>query len=142
MNHPNSLILLITGLAIALSASACKRAEPVSFDDREADFSTIQAQIFSQSCALSGCHAGDSAPLGLDLTEEEAYDNLVNVSSREVPNLLRVEPGNAEDSYLIIKVRGGNRMAEGTSRMPLGRSPLSEEDIQLIEEWIDDGAPR
>ncbi len=47
-----------------------------------------------------------------------------------------IQSGNAEASLLIKKLRGteGQRMPAG------GRPPLSEESIQLIATWIDEGA--
>jgi hypothetical protein len=47
-----------------------------------------------------------------------------------------IQPGNAEASLLIKKLRGteGDRMPAG------GRPPLSEDEIQLIATWINEGA--
>ncbi|KAA1259877.1 Planctomycete cytochrome C [Rubripirellula obstinata] len=47
-----------------------------------------------------------------------------------------INPGNAEASLLIKKLRGteGDRMPGG------GRPPLSESDIQLVATWINEGA--
>jgi hypothetical protein len=73
------------------------------------------------------------------LSAGNAHGNLVNVSSQEVPDLLRVEPGNPDDSYLVRKIEGGpNIIGE---RMPRGRPPLSDAQIQRIRAWIEDGAP-
>ena len=97
----------------------------------------VQEQVFDVSC--TGCHAGNDAPEGLILTAGSAYSNLVNVPSPQVPSLERVDPGHPEDSYLLIKVRGSDRMAPGTSQMPI-RQDLSEAQITLLEEWIANGA--
>jgi hypothetical protein len=63
---------------------------------------------------------------------------LVGVASSEVPSLQRVQPGNAENSYLVHKIEG--RAAVG-ARMPLGGPPLSQANIDLIKQWIVAGAP-
>ncbi len=128
-------------IAASLALAACEHAGPLEADVDEATFSAIQATVFNTSCALSGCHAGGGAPLGLDLSEGRAYDNLVEVRSEEVTDLFRVDPGNPDDSYLVIKIEGGERMAEGTARMPLGRSPLGSDQIDRVRSWIADGAP-
>ena len=57
-----------------------------------ANFSEIQAEVFTPTCAVSGCHTGAAAPQGLRLDEANSYGLLVDVASMEVPSLLRVEP--------------------------------------------------
>lgn len=131
-------------LALAFAAAAflgCERAEPLETDD-SVSFSTIQENVFNSSCALSGCHRGPAAAEGLDLSAGNAYDNLVGVASEQVSNLDRVDPDNPDDSYLIIKLEGGDRMADGSAQMPRGREPLSDDQIDLIRTWIEDGAAR
>jgi hypothetical protein len=127
-------VLLLGGLT-----AGCEHADPLGANDTAPTLSSIQATIFNTSCAVSGCHRGSAAPLGLDLSAGNAHGNLVNVSSQEVPDLLRVEPGNPDDSYLVRKIEGGpNIIGE---RMPRGRPPLSDAQIQRIRAWIEDGAP-
>ncbi len=129
------LLALITG---------CEHADPL--DDGgppEATFSNIQTNIFNQSCALSNCHIGGNAPPNnapLDLSAGQAYDALVGVVSGERPNLLRVDPGNPDQSYLVMKIEGAAGIAG--QRMPLGRTPLSSDQIATVRQWISDGAPR
>ena len=64
-----------------------------------------------------------------------------DVNAYQWTALLRVDPGNPDDSYLIIKLEGGDRIADGTARMPLGRTPLTPEQIAVVREWIASGAP-
>jgi len=99
-------------------------------------FKQIQDTIFTPVC--TGCHAGASAPRGLRLDEGNSFALLVGVPSSQVPSLQRVQPGNAENSYLVHKIEG--RAAVG-ARMPLGGPPLSQADIDLIKQWIVAGAP-
>ncbi len=103
----------------------------------EAKFSSIQANIFNRSCAVSGCHDSGSQQAGLDLSSGKAYGNLVNVPSSQKPNILRVKPGDPANSYIIMKLEG----ASGISgrKMPLGGS-LSNEQIDAIKQWIRNGA--
>lgn len=120
--------------------SACEHADPVGPEDPiEPTLSSIQTNIFSTSCALSGCHAGSSPQQGLDLSAGQARANLVNVSSRERPDLDRVEPGAPDDSYIIHKVEGRSSIVG--QRMPLGRAPLSQDEIDALRTWIGEGAP-
>jgi hypothetical protein len=62
---------------------------------------------------------------------------LVNTSSVEVPSLKRVLPGNPDQSYLIQKLEG--HAAVG-AQMPLGMPPLPQSTIDVIRQWIANGA--
>jgi hypothetical protein len=132
---------LVRGIVLmaAVGLIGCEHAGPVGADDPAPTLETIQAEVFNASCAVSGCHRGSDAPLGLDLSAGNARDNLVNVPSAEMPDLLRVQPGAPNSSYLVWKIEGRPDIVG--ERMPRGRPPLSEEQIQLIREWIADGAP-
>src|SRR5947209_19527637 len=57
------------------------------------DFKTQIQPIFTRNCALSGCHATDSASGGMILDASQSYANLVNVVSSEVAPDKRVVPG-------------------------------------------------
>lgn len=75
----------------------------------------------------------------MNLSAGQAHENLVDVPSNERPELLRVEPGAPEDSYLIHKVEGRSSIVG--QQMPLGQEPLSQDEIDAIRTWIEDGAP-
>lgn len=107
-------------------------------DSVKPSFDSIQVAVFSQSCAFSGCHAGSNPTGGLNLEEGQAYDNLVNVQSREIPRYMRVEPNNPDSSYLIMKLEGSDKIIG--QQMPADGDPLSQEQIDYIREWINDGA--
>ncbi len=100
----------------------------------EPTLANIQARIFTPICTR--CHIGAAAPQGLRLDVANAFDNLVNVPSREV-GLLRVEPFRPDDSYLVRKVEGTQSSG---AQMPFGLPPLSDEDQLLIRQWVDNGA--
>ncbi len=100
--------------------------------------------IFSTNCALSNCHITNSPQGdGLDLSPGNSWANTVNVPSAEAP-LLRIVPFNSAQSYLINKLDGTQLTVTtpslGGARMPSGASPLPSSEIQLIREWIDQGA--
>jgi hypothetical protein len=100
-----------------------------------ADFDAIQADVFTPICSV--CHSGAGAPQGLMLDAAHSYDLLVNIPSTEVPTILRVDPGNPADSYIIQKLEG--HAAVG-AQMPLGEGPLPASTIAFIVQWITDGA--
>jgi hypothetical protein len=93
--------------------------------------------VFTPTCATSGCHAGVGAQQGLRLEEATSYGLLVNVPSAENGAVLRVEPGNPNNSYLIQKLEGTASVGD---RMPLGGPPLAQATIDVIRQWIIDGA--
>lgn len=102
----------------------------------EPKLSTIQSRIFSFIC--TECHNSSNPPEGLNLTRGNSFRDLVNKRSNQVPELFLVEPFNPDDSYLIRKLEGGPDIVE--DRMPLDRSPLSQEQINVIRVWIAQGA--
>ncbi len=130
-------LLYISVVAILLGG--CERAGLLEDEGPpEATLTAIQERIFDTSCAVSGCHAGSSPQMGMSLEAGQSFSNIVSVQSIERNDLSRVDPGNPEGSYLLKKVRGDADIVG--MRMPLGRSNLSSENIELIRQWIADGA--
>src|SRR5688572_2496545 len=99
------------------------------------NFDSIQSNVFDQVCVH--CHAGANAPARLRLDAANSYSNLVGVPSVEPSGLLRVAPGDANNSYLIQKLEG---TASIGVRMPAGLPALPQSDINVIRQWIGDGA--
>lgn len=102
-----------------------------------ANFSEIQANIFAPNCATTGCHLGAGAPQGLRLDDANSYGMLVGVPSSESSSTLRVAPGDPDNSYLIQKLEGS---ASVGAQMPLGAPALEQASIDVIRQWISDGA--
>ncbi len=101
------------------------------------NFSEIQVNIIEPNCATTGCHLGSAAPQGLRLDSANSYGMLVGVASSESPSILRVEPGDPGSSYLVQKLEGS---ASVGAQMPLGAPPLQQASIDVIRQWISDGA--
>jgi Bacterial Ig-like domain len=101
-----------------------------------ADFQSIQDNVFTPIC--SKCHIGAGAPHGLQLDAAHSYNLLVGVPSSEQPSLLRVKPGDPNDSYMVHKIEGAPGIVGG--QMPLGETPLPQPTIDAIRQWITDGA--
>lgn len=129
-------------LAAALAAAGCgtrkSPTEPSAPPDSTATFSRVQAQIFTPSCALSGCHAGASPQRGMDLSAGRAYALIVGVPSVE-SSRLRIAPGDVAGSYMISKIQGDATITG--SRMPLGGPYLPPDKGQLLVDWVRRGAP-
>jgi len=101
----------------------------------------IYAQVLGPLC--SDCHSGptsNSLPSGLNLSSAaNSHAALVDVPSIQRPAVDRVEPGDPDGSYLIRKLEGGPDIGGG--RMPQGGPFLDQETIDMIRQWITDGAP-
>ena len=113
------------------SVAALNPPVPVSFA------ATVQP-IFSANCATSGCHSGAFPSGSLNLEPGMAYGNIVNVASAEIPAVKRVLPSDASSSYLYQKIT--NAPGIMFAPMPFGAYPMSSENIDAIEAWINEGA--
>lgn len=93
--------------------------------------------IVANNC---GCHAKDGAG-GLTMTNEiDSYAILVGVKAW-YSDLKRVEPGEPENSYLLHKLKGTQDKVNGHgAQMPFGGAPLAKEKIDLVAQWISEGA--
>ena len=125
-------------LLAMLLASGCEHADPLDPNRLEPTLSSIQMNIFNLNCALSGCHAAPNPQVGMDLSAGQAHANTVNVQSVENANLFRIAPGDPDNSYLVWKIEGRPEIAG--AQMPRGRAPLPQEQIDVIRQWIADGA--
>ena len=93
-------------------------------------FDEIHARTIAPSCALAGgaCHASEGGRGGLAMSDiEGAYSQL----------LLRVEPGSAACSPLIVRLES----SDPNVSMPPGRR-LPDAERCAIAKWIEMGALR
>ncbi len=104
-------------------------------------FSEVQA-ILTDKCAIPGCHVGQFASGDLSLAEGESFDELVGVApangAAAEDGILRVDPGDATNSFLVVKTASNPPPIFG-SRMPLIGS-LTDQEISTIREWVNGGA--
>lgn len=121
--------------AVNAAIAECAGPPPVRFAE-------IQQTIFSPTCATQLCHDAASATGGLVLDAESSYSQLVGVApttfSAQQAGLLRVAAGDPAKSFLLVKLEGPP--PDQGSRMPLTGSPLSPDQIDLIRQWIEQGA--
>lgn len=95
--------------------------------------------IFDTRCTGSACH--DATPSGaLNLLSGVAHARLVNQPSAYCPAIDRVEPGRPDQSFLMWKLQGSGGGCFFGSRMPLGGAALDADELQLISDWIGNGA--
>ncbi len=99
---------------------------------------SIQNNVFTPICSV--CHSGVGAflPGSMDLTDvASSFASLIDVTSIQEPPLLRVDPDDPDISYLIHKLEGTQAVG---ARMPDGGPFLQPETIDVIRDWIEQGA--
>ena len=94
--------------------------EVMESTDIEASFEHNILPILTARCALAGCHVADG-PHGLDF---RTYESFV-AGGEHGPAFV---PGNAQESAIVEQIVSG--------RMPPGGPPLTEAEIQLFVNWI------
>ena len=105
-----------------------------------ATFTRVQAEVFTPTCALAGCHLGPAslAQEGMVLSGD-AYNSIVGVRSNQNPSIFRVTPGDPTNSYLWRKITPGQPIVG--DRMPQTGS-TTDAQRRLVSDWIARGAPR
>lgn len=134
-----ALLLLVAGVAACGNDSPTAPSPPTETPSTGGTLlptlSSIQSQVFNRGCVVH--HGPSDAQAGLDLSEGRSFDNLVDVGSTQV-GLDLVTPNDAENSYLIHKLDG--RAGIVGARMPVGGPFLTDDQIDVIKQWINDGA--
>ena len=99
-------------------------------------FSQVYQGVIKGSCAFTSCHGGGAG--GLNLKEENAYDNLVGKDANGIQGEKLVVAGAPSQSVLfkILKGKIGN-----VRRMP-PTDALSQDKIDMVEKWIKQGAKK
>ena len=120
--------------AFTISVSGCGTSDDDTGDgaggvvdtttDSGVSFQHDVLPILTQRCALAGCHVA-GGPRGIDL---RSYASVLEGGQRGAI----VVAGNAAGSELVNQIATGN--------MPPGGPPLDDAQVQLITDWINDGA--
>jgi hypothetical protein len=112
--------LLLVGCGSQPAAPAAPKAEVTFAKDVQ--------PILSQTCMP--CHAGGKDARGsYDLT---SYAGVMGNGLDSIPDVI---PGNADSSFLYLRVNGVLK-----PQMPKERPPLSAAQLATIKKWIDGGA--
>lgn len=142
LSDDQSRMFLDGGLYVDVHTDEVEIRAQITADSIEpvvgATLSELQAHVFTPIC--SGCHSGGgiSLPSVMDFTSAQAsYNSLVGVNSMGVGDLLRVDPGSPESSFLIHKIEGSQIVG---GRMPLRGTRLSDQLVQSFRQWIALGA--
>ena len=115
-------------------------------------FTTVY-NILQANCASSGCHGGtDYEAFSLDGSETDVYEALVNMPpvnekasakgnklvdpNHPYNSFLLKKIGSAFDSYLSLDDDEGDLMTDSQ------KHPLADYEIELVRQWIMQGAPK
>jgi hypothetical protein len=138
------------GVALLLALAACggggddapPPAQPAALPTPaglQPTLASIQANVFTPTCAKSGCHTGAVAQAGLRLDAGFSWAALVNVASSQPPAPTRVIPMDPDGSFLIHKLEGTAGIIG--ARMPADGPPyLQQATVDVIRQWILNGA--
>lgn len=97
----------------------------------------LKTDIFTQRCGP--CHLGAAPSGNMSLTNELIWEETVDVPAIGNSDFVRVDPGDPDNSYIVMKLRGGSRISGG--QMPSdGTAPLEDKDITRVATWIAEGA--
>ncbi len=119
-------------LLLAVVATAAVRADaPLSYaKDIE--------PVFLKECA--DCHGGASPKKGLDLSQGKGYVNLLQHKSQEEPLIQFVKAGDPAGSYLWLKLSHATKEGRGMPRTIFGAKTLPKADLDVVRNWIVQGA--
>jgi hypothetical protein len=145
------------------AADAGAETDPDALADAEADVddadaiadlvpkvcrSDVEGFIFI-TCSLTSCHGRfPDGQSGLYIGPSGDWtQNVVNVKSKERPDMVRVKPGDLKNSWLAHKLVGdqclfGTKCVDGDcgDQMPGTGQPLEPTDLNTFLEWIRQGA--
>jgi hypothetical protein len=126
------IMVLLTCLAFGLGALVLLAAP------QEITFSRDVKAVLEKECV--NCHGAKRHKADLDLSADNAMKNLLNVPSSQVPAMVRVKPGDPEQSYLWLKLDHRSQKGGGMPKIFVFSKRLPQDRLDLIKAWIAGGA--
>ena len=134
-----------TGVTDTTADTDTTGADTDTTGDPPATFAEVQAQVLDNCSGFGPMSCHQSAPFGggLDLTADNSYASLVNVSA--AIGGVRVTPGSLEDSVLWRKLTN-DLASDGTEGEPMPKGEaiawqqLPDDQMALVSSWILGGA--
>ena len=96
-----------------------------------------------QPLVTAACNCHQSTPILMapfSLKPAEAYANLVDKPSMQLPSMVLVDPGSLNTSYLWHKLNDTQREVGGSGLVMPSTIPLNAEELRVFERWIAAGA--
>lgn len=156
-----SRAFLAAALVAVVAPAACYSYDDRPYDDPArvdappADCSSIEGFAYVRdtilpTCAGDSCHSANNQQGLVVLEGENAYANVVGVSSKFFPSMKLVEPGRPSRSFFFRKISGTQESAceandeppeNCGARMPLGAWDESPQEwLDATQAWIACGA--
>ncbi|RPI69233.1 MAG: hypothetical protein EHM47_13630, partial [Ignavibacteriales bacterium] len=150
------LTLLSITCAALLFFSGCSETDgppPVEIDEEFNGFESFAvAEILAKNCALPECHSGSTAENGLSY---ESHSKMIAGSigrhfgahdHKNMPKILHgtvyggspIVPFDADNSLMYNLITGN--VADPELKMPYQENELSSTEIEILKEWINNGA--
>lgn len=127
--------------AATSEAAADASEESAAASEPAPSFSKDILPILTDRCV--SCHKpggrAERAGLMLNFEPDSAYAALVNAKSEKDDSLVLVAPNDVKASYLYAKL-SEEHPAHG-KQMPLNDDPLTPDELELFQRWIEAGAP-
>ena len=123
MQKPKKWLLILSPIVVILAVTVWS-----SQGSGEISYNRDIRPIVNTKCI--SCHGGVKQSGGFSLLFEEEAKAFTESGK------LAIIPGDSKNSEMIKRLTH----SDTSLRMPLDREPLTEEEIQLIAEWIDQGA--
>jgi len=120
---------LAAPLLISAGLSSCDKAEQPQY--QKVTYANDVEPIIQKHCAV--CHVSGQQGARESGLVMDSYASLM----KGTPFGQVINPGSAMSSSLYILVSGKDRL---TVTMPHGKKPLSDEEIETIRVWIENGA--
>lgn len=96
-------------------------------------------EVFNEKCI--SCHGqGSRTAGGLNLTEGNSYEQLVNRTAVTDPTQTRVIPGNVNDSYIYKMLTDGTLPANANGLNHLNTVEFEHDKQLLLVDWLQKGA--
>ncbi|HUN66824.1 MAG TPA: c-type cytochrome domain-containing protein [Bacteroidota bacterium] len=126
---PFSFCLLVFSLSACKDSTTDNTQQNIVFPPSHVSYGKQVEPLFLAACAIPGCHTEESAPDAGGLSLETYQDAL------SVP--LVIIPKDTLDSRLVWSIQGEHG---ATIMPPIGRPPLSANQITGLKTWIKEGA--
>lgn len=122
---------LVVFLVIAAGLTACDKNNAEQLHKQQVTYADDVAPILQKHCAE--CHVAGQQGARASGLSMDSYESLMKGTSFGPV----INPGSAMASSLYILVSGKDKL---TITMPHGEKPLSDEEIETIRVWIENGA--
>jgi hypothetical protein len=136
-------------ISMLVGITGCKKE--VEYVAPDSSYGLIYTQIFTTSCAVSGCHLNSGKRKQVTegvypiLKGEAVYDALINAATFNTQatnaGLKLVVPNDPETSFLYQKMIYDSSAYKFGSAMPSGGLTLTANQIAFVRQWIAAGAP-